>query len=92
LKGFTVAGYKPGEYTELRPLEGSAHGPVHPVQGGSMQLLINGSMMIESVKQEDEGRYLCDASNGIGVGLSAVITLTVNGMRVFSPKSNGVLT
>jgi hypothetical protein len=83
MKGFTVAGYKPGEYTELRPMEGAPHGPVHPVQGGSMQLLINGSLMIESVKQEDEGRYLCDASNGIGIGLSAVITLTVNGRYNF---------
>ncbi|XP_059489683.1 cell adhesion molecule Dscam2-like isoform X2 [Neocloeon triangulifer] len=80
-------GYKPGEYSELRPMEGSTHGPIHPVQGGSMQLLINGSLLIESVKQEDEGRYLCEASNGIGIGLSAVITLTVNAPVQFKIRS-----
>ncbi|XP_065334249.1 cell adhesion molecule Dscam2-like isoform X1 [Cloeon dipterum] len=80
-------GYKPGEYSDLRPVEGASHGPVLPVQGGSMQILINGSLMIESVKQEDEGRYLCEANNGIGIGLSAVISLTVNAPVQFKIRS-----
>lgn len=44
------------------------------------RLLPNGSLLIESVAQEDEGHYMCEASNGIGVGLSAVVHLTVQGM------------
>lgn len=34
---------------------------------------------MDSVRQEDQGQYLCEASNGIGEGLSSVVTLTVNG-------------
>jgi hypothetical protein len=43
-------------------------------------LLPNGSLLIESVAQEDEGHYMCEASNGIGAGQSAVVQLTVQGM------------
>ena len=39
----------------------------------------NGSLTIPSVTEADEGYYLCEASNGIGAGLSAVVFLTVNG-------------
>lgn len=39
----------------------------------------NGSLIINSASEEDEGYYLCEANNGIGAGLSAVISLKVNG-------------
>lgn len=45
----------------------------------SSGVLVNGSLVIESVRQEDQGQYLCEAGNGIGEGLSSVVTLTVNG-------------
>lgn len=31
------------------------------------------------MSETDEGFYLCEATNGIGAGLSAVIFLTING-------------
>jgi hypothetical protein len=41
--------------------------------------LKNGTLLIEDVKEEDEGYYMCEANNGIGASLSAVVFLTVNG-------------
>ncbi|XP_060644681.1 cell adhesion molecule Dscam2-like [Drosophila nasuta] len=38
----------------------------------------NGSLMISKVSREHEGSYLCQASNGIGAGLSTLIKLTVH--------------
>jgi hypothetical protein len=61
-----ISGEKPGQYQE--------------VLGHQLaRLLPNGSLLIEAVAQEDEGHYMCEASNGIGVGLSAVVQLTVQG-------------
>jgi len=42
--------------------------------------LKNGTLLIENVKEEDEGYYMCEANNGIGASLSAVVFLTVNGV------------
>lgn len=61
----------------------------HDVAGETMEhyrdiptgVQANGSLLLESVRQDDQGQYLCEASNGIGEGLSSVITLTVNGNR-----------
>ncbi|EDW64533.2 uncharacterized protein Dvir_GJ22003 [Drosophila virilis] len=38
----------------------------------------NGSLIISKVSREHEGSYLCQASNGIGAGLSTLIKLTVH--------------
>jgi hypothetical protein len=43
---------------------------------GSLQ---NGTLLIHDVKEEDEGYYVCEANNGIGASLSAVVFVTVNG-------------
>ncbi|KAG8327858.1 hypothetical protein J6590_009661 [Homalodisca vitripennis] len=53
----------------------------------STGVLANGSLLIESVRQEDQGQYLCEASNGIGEGLSSVVTLTVNAPVHFKVRS-----
>jgi hypothetical protein len=39
----------------------------------------NGSVLIRTVDPSHEGHYTCQASNGIGSGLSKVIFLRVNG-------------
>lgn len=39
----------------------------------------NGSLAISSVARADGANYLCQVTNGIGSGLSKVISLTVNG-------------
>jgi hypothetical protein len=39
----------------------------------------NGSLVIQSVGPKDEGYYVCRATNGIGSGLSKVVSLAVNG-------------
>ncbi|XP_015912285.1 cell adhesion molecule Dscam1 [Parasteatoda tepidariorum] len=39
--------------------------------------LVNGSLSIRNVEKTDEGFYMCQASNGIGSGISTVITLNV---------------
>nr|CAD7426255.1 unnamed protein product [Timema monikensis] len=66
-----ASGQTPGHYHEL-----STHQLKQ--QSGGAHLLPNGSLLLETVAQEDEGHYLCEASNGIGVGLSAVVQLTVH--------------
>ncbi|XP_023706889.1 Down syndrome cell adhesion molecule-like protein Dscam2 isoform X2 [Cryptotermes secundus] len=69
-----ASGEKPGQYQD--------------VLGHQLaRLLPNGSLLIEAVAQEDEGHYMCEASNGIGVGLSAVVQLTVQAPVHFKVRS-----
>ena len=51
------------------------------VVGGTrgVQQLGNGSLYLPQVTKEAEGRYLCEATNGIGAGLSKVIQVLVKG-------------
>lgn len=62
-----------GEYRELS----------YGIGNGNSQSVIetynNGSLIIPKVGREHEGSYLCQASNGIGAGLSTLIKLTVHG-------------
>ncbi|XP_054713933.1 cell adhesion molecule Dscam2-like [Uloborus diversus] len=39
--------------------------------------LVNGSLSIRNVEKTDDGFYMCQASNGIGSGISTVISLSV---------------
>uniref|UniRef100_W8BRX8 Down syndrome cell adhesion molecule-like protein Dscam2 n=1 Tax=Ceratitis capitata TaxID=7213 RepID=W8BRX8_CERCA len=61
-----------GEYRELS----------YGIGNGNSQSVIetynNGSLIIPKVGREHEGSYLCQASNGIGAGLSTLIKLTVH--------------
>lgn len=39
----------------------------------------NGTLVLSDIEENDAGSYLCQASNGIGAGLSKIITLDVLG-------------
>lgn len=39
----------------------------------------NGTLVLSDIEENDAGSYLCQASNGIGAGLSRIITLDVLG-------------
>jgi hypothetical protein len=62
---------QPGDYTTLES------GPRLVISG-------NGSVLIRAVDPSHEGHYTCQASNGIGSGLSKVIFLRVNGEHVLN--------
>lgn len=58
-------GGKTGEYEELR-------------ERAYTKLLPNGTLLLQHVKEDREGFYLCQASNGIGTGIGKVVQLKVN--------------
>jgi hypothetical protein len=62
---FMNEGGKSGEYEELR-------------ERPYTKLLGNGTLLLQHVKEDREGFYLCQASNGIGSGIGKVIQLKVN--------------
>jgi hypothetical protein len=66
LKSEIFTGEQPGDYTTLES------GPRLVISG-------NGSVLIRAADPSHEGHYTCQASNGIGSGLSKVIFLRVNG-------------
>ncbi|XP_075732215.1 cell adhesion molecule Dscam1-like isoform X1 [Rhipicephalus microplus] len=65
-----------GELREFHSIVSSPH----------IHVLENGSLTIVSVLSEDKGRYLCEASNGVGPAISTTVTLTVNN----SPHVSGM--
>ena len=46
----------------------------------SLRKVINGSLVILGATRDFESQYLCQASNGVGSGISKVISITVLGM------------
>lgn len=60
-----ITGSKSGDYEEIREKQFT-------------KLLSNGSLLLQNVKEDREGFYLCQAHNGIGSGISKVIQLKVN--------------
>lgn len=61
-----VAGVSPGDYKDFKP-----NNPDIKVE--------DGTLMINNIQKTNEGYYLCEAVNGIGSGLSAVILISVQG-------------
>lgn len=43
-----------------------------------IQVFPNGSLIVRQAKPEHQGQYLCEATNGIGAGLSATVSLIVH--------------
>ncbi|XP_054712505.1 cell adhesion molecule Dscam2-like [Uloborus diversus] len=56
------------------------------VSSSHVHILVNGSLNFRSVEALDEGSYLCEANNGVGLGLSTVVRLTVHSAPKFDTK------
>ncbi|XP_024945332.1 Down syndrome cell adhesion molecule-like protein Dscam2 isoform X13 [Cephus cinctus] len=69
-----ATGGKSGEYEELR-------------DRAYTKLLSNGTLLLQHVKEDREGFYLCQASNGIGTGIGKVVQLKVNSSPYFAAPS-----
>nr|XP_018897402.1 PREDICTED: Down syndrome cell adhesion molecule-like protein Dscam2 isoform X3 [Bemisia tabaci] len=52
-----------------------------------VKLLSNGSLLLQNVKEDQEGYYLCQATNGIGSPLGKVVHLKVNSPPYFTESS-----
>jgi hypothetical protein len=62
-------GRQPNEYQDLS------------IHGRGVQIFPNGTLLIHPVLQEHQGQYLCEAVNGVGAGLSTVVSLVVHGKK-----------
>ncbi|CAH1390384.1 unnamed protein product [Nezara viridula] len=71
-----ATGLKSGDYEEIRDRMYT-------------KILNNGSLLLQNVKEDREGYYLCQAQNGIGNGIGKVLQLKVNSSPYFSgpPRS-----
>lgn len=65
---FCFIGDTPGDYTDLK-----LSNPDISVEDGTLS--------INNIQKTNEGYYLCEAVNGIGAGLSAVIFISVQGNK-----------
>ncbi|KAL0850695.1 hypothetical protein ABMA28_006640 [Loxostege sticticalis] len=71
---------------------GSGSGDFRPVSNLDLQfsVLANGSLSIAPAAHHHEGQYMCRAENGIGRGLSKVITISVNEPAHFEYSSRNM--
>lgn len=65
-----LLGVSPGDYKDFKP-----NNPDVRVE--------DGTLMINNIQKTNEGYYLCEAVNGIGSGLSAVVLISVQGKIAF---------
>ncbi|PRD27649.1 UNVERIFIED_CONTAM: Down syndrome cell adhesion molecule-like protein [Trichonephila clavipes] len=49
----------------------------------SMIILLNGTLILNDIRKEDEGLYKCVLSNGIGTQLQKTVVVKVIGMKIF---------
>lgn len=61
----------PGDYRDLG------------VSNPNVKVTDDGTLQISNIQKSHEGYYLCEASNGIGAGLSTVIYVRVQGKYWF---------
>ncbi|KAG8223601.1 hypothetical protein J437_LFUL004125, partial [Ladona fulva] len=71
-----AAGDTPGDYKDLKP-----NNPNIKVE--------DGTLTINNIQKTNEGYYLCEAVNGIGSGLSAVILVNVQDDVVYNQSAGG---
>lgn len=63
-------GRQPNEYQDLS------------IHTRGVQIFPNGTLLIHPVSREHQGQYLCEATNGVGAGLSTVVSLVVHGKHI----------
>ncbi|XP_040360625.2 Down syndrome cell adhesion molecule [Ixodes scapularis] len=56
------------------------------ISNSHIHILVNGTLSIRSVESADAGLYLCEASNGVGSGISRVLQLNVRSAPRFTAK------
>ena len=61
-------GRNPGDYRDL------------PTDNPHVRVTADGTLYISSIAKSHEGYYLCEANNGIGASLSAVVYVRVQGL------------
>lgn len=61
------------------PSSGRGNGNLLQQQRGRVRASGNGTLLVLGAEKQHEGRYLCQATNGVGAGLSKIITLFVKG-------------
>jgi hypothetical protein len=70
--------------TQLLSLSGLSPRDFKPiVSGPHLQVHENGSLSLLDARESDSGYYLCQATNGIGQGLSKVVKISVHGELTF---------
>ncbi|XP_025200616.1 Down syndrome cell adhesion molecule-like protein Dscam2 isoform X5 [Melanaphis sacchari] len=74
-----ATGSKSGDYEELKE-------KIHT------KVLSNHSLLLQNVKEDKQGYYLCQASNGIGNAIGKVIQINVKSSPLFSSTSRTVST
>lgn len=79
------------ESRELPPSQGADLSPATDYEGqnprgaatppgrGQVRVHSDGSLVVTRALEHHEGRYLCQATNGVGPGLSRIVTLRVQG-------------
>ncbi len=60
-------------------LTGSTPNDYRDIRSNNYVRIEDGTLSIGNIQKSSEGYYLCEASNGIGAGLSAVIFVSVQG-------------
>ncbi|XP_022244234.1 Down syndrome cell adhesion molecule-like protein Dscam2 isoform X1 [Limulus polyphemus] len=56
------------------------------ISGARVQVLVNGSLVIRNVQEDDGGRFMCEASNSVGSPISTVVQLDVHVPAHFETK------
>ncbi|EEB16564.1 down syndrome cell adhesion molecule, putative [Pediculus humanus corporis] len=72
-----TSGGKSGEYEEVRER-------IHT------KIFSNGSLLLQNIKEDKEGLYMCQANNGIGNPIGKMVQLKVNSSPYFSTPSKQV--
>ncbi|RWS17691.1 Down syndrome cell adhesion molecule-like protein Dscam2, partial [Dinothrombium tinctorium] len=62
------------------------------ISGSRIQTLVNGSLYFVDVIENDTGLYMCEAGNGIGLPISAVIKVNVHAPARFAEKYHSTKT